>query len=202
MSIKVVLEMKTTEIEANMDMEAVGTPTEAKIDMEGAHFPPPVTVSVETSESEERDVDNISPDMVMMATHSNVCDDRPNTNDSLDGVIPTDATNEASAENPGSEQCSQVRWTIDSGDTEPLPVPMIPPDSSWIYPKRMLVSTFIKGGTPKPSVSPLGMSKQKPLPLDRASTTPFTHQDGASDKVPPHSESTTVGVITMRKHRI
>ena len=79
---------------------------------------------------------------------------------------------------------------IYSGDTEPLPVLMIPPYSSCISPKRMSVSTFTQGGTPKPLVLPLGPSKQQPLPLDRASPTPFNHQDGASDKVPSPSEST------------
>ena len=65
----------------------------------------------------------------MMAPHYNVYDDRPNTNDSLDGVIPTDVTKEDSAENPGSGQGSQVGWTIYIGDTELFPVPMIPPAS-------------------------------------------------------------------------
>ena len=55
-----------------------------------------------------RDVDNTSPELVMMAPHSNVCDDRPNTNDILDGVIPTDTSKEDSAENPGSGQGRQV----------------------------------------------------------------------------------------------
>ena len=70
--------------------------------MARAHFLPPAPVAVEPSESEERDVDNTSPELVMMAPHYNVCDDRPNTNEILDEVIPTDATKEASAENPGS----------------------------------------------------------------------------------------------------
>ena len=48
----------------------------------------------------------------------------------------------------------------------------------------MLLSTFNQGGTPKPLVLLLGMSKQQPLPLDRASPTPFPHQDGASEEVP------------------
>ena len=56
----------------------------------------------------------------------------------------------------------------------------------------MLVSTFTQGGTPKPLVLPLGPSKQKPLPLDRASPTPFPCQGGASDKVPSPSELTHV----------
>ena len=99
LSIKVVMEMDTIEIETKMAMEAVGAPVEAKIEMAGAHFPPPVPVEVAPSEAEERDVDNTSPELVMMAPHSNVCDDRPNTNDSLDGVIPTGAPKEASAEN-------------------------------------------------------------------------------------------------------
>ena len=54
----------------------------------------------------------------------------------------------------------------------------------------MSVSTLTQGGTPEPSVSPLGPSKQQPLPLDRALPTLFTYQDGASDGVPPPSEST------------
>ena len=62
---------------------------------------------------------------------------------------------------------------------------MIPPASSRIYLKRMSVSTFTQGWTPKPSVFPLGSSEQQPLPLDRASPTSFTHQDSASDEVPP-----------------
>ena len=123
-----------------------------------------------------------------MEPHSNICDDRPNTNDSLDGLIPRDATKEASAENTGSGQGSQVGWTIYSRYTEPLTVTTIPPDSSWISPKRMSVSTFTQGGTPKPSVSPLVPSKQQPLPFDRASPTLFPHQDGASDKVLPPSQ--------------
>ena len=100
--------METIAIEAKMAMEAVGEPAEAKTEMVGAHFLPPVPVAVAPSETDERDVDNTSPELMMMAPHSNVCDDRPNTNDSLDGVIPTDATKEASAENPGSGQGSQV----------------------------------------------------------------------------------------------
>ena len=127
---------------------------------------------------------------MIIAPHSNVCDDIPNTNDSLDGLIPTDATKEASAENPGSVQGIQVGRTIYSGDTEPLPVPMIPPDSSWIYPNRMSASTFTQGGTPKPSVLTLGASKQQPLPLDRSSPKPFPCQEGASDKLPSPLEST------------
>ena len=126
----------------------------------------------------------------MMATHSNVCDDRTNTNTSLDGMIPTDATKEDYTENTGLGKGSQVGWMIYSGDTYPLPVPMIPPASSWIYPKRMSVSTFTKGGKPKTLVSTLGPSKQQPLPLDRASLMPFTHQEGESDKVPPPSDLT------------
>ena len=77
-----------------------------------------------------------------MVPHSNVYDDRPNTNESLNEVIPTDATKEASAKYLLSEQGSQVGWTIYSRDTELLPVNMIPSASSWISPKRMLVSTF------------------------------------------------------------
>ena len=179
--------MKTIEIEAKMAMEVMGTPAEANTDMSGAHFPPPVPISVALSESEEMDADNTSPEMVMMETHSNVCDDRTNINDSLDAVIPTDATKEASAENTGSVQVIQVGWTTYSGYTEPLPVPMIPPASSWISPKSMPLSNFTQGRTPNPSVSPLGTSKQQPLPLDRASTTSFPHQGVASDKVPPPS---------------
>ena len=45
----------------------------------------------------------------------------------------------------------------------------------------MSVSIFTQGGTPKPLISPLGTSRQQPLPLDRASPTPFPHQDGVSD---------------------
>ena len=83
LSMKVVLEMDTISIEANMYMEAVGAPAEAKTEMAGAHFPPPVPVAVSPSEAEERDVDNTSPELVMMVPHSNVCDERPNTNNSL-----------------------------------------------------------------------------------------------------------------------
>ena len=89
--------MYTTAIEAKMVMGAVGETTEAKREMAGAHLPPPVPVAVASSVSKERDVDNTSPELVMMVPHSNVCDYRPNTNYSLDGVIPTNATNEASA---------------------------------------------------------------------------------------------------------
>ena len=67
---------------------------------------------------------------------------------------------------------------------------MIPPDSSWISPKRISVSTFTRGGTPKPSVSPLGPSKQQQLPLNWVSLTPYPHQDSASEEVPSPSEST------------
>ena len=141
-------------------MEDVGAPAEAKTDMAGDHLPPPVPVAVVTSEAEERDVDNTSPELMMMAPHSNVCDDRPNTNDILDGVIPMDTTKETSAENLGSVQGSQLGRTIYRGDTEPLPVTMIPPYSSWIYPNRMLVSNFTQGRTPKHLVWPLGPSKQ------------------------------------------
>ena len=119
----------------------------------------------------------------MMAPNSDFCDDRPNTIDSLDRVIPTELTNVASAENPGSGKGSQVGRRIYSGDTDPLPVPMIPTASSWISPNRMLVSTFAQGGTPKPLVLSLEPSKQQPLPLDKASSNPFPHQDGVSDKV-------------------
>ena len=126
----------------------------------------------------------------MMAPHSNVCDDRPINNDSLDGLIQTNMTKEDSAENPVSGQGSQLGWTIYSRYTEPLPVLMIPPASSWISPKSMLVYTFTQVRTPKTLFSPLGPSKQQPLPLDRASLTPFPHQEGASDKVPYPSEST------------
>ena len=159
LSMKVLLEMDTIAIEAKISTEVVGAHAEAKTDMSGAHFPPPLTVVVSPSEAEERDVDNKSPELVMIEPKSNVCDNRPNTNDSLDGVILTDTTKEASAENLGLRQGSQVGWTIYSGDTEPLPVPMIPPASSWIFPKRMLVSTFTQGGTTKSVVSPLGPSK-------------------------------------------
>ena len=84
----------------------------------------------------------------MMAPHSNFYDDRPNTNDSLDGVIPTYVTKDASAENMGLGQGSQVGWKIYSGDTEPLPLTMILPDSSCMFPKRMSACTFTQGGTP------------------------------------------------------
>ena len=79
---------------------------------------------------------------------------------------------------------------IYSGDIDPLPVPMIPPDPSWVSPKRMSVSTFNQGRTLKPSVSPLGPSKQQQLSLYRAFLTPFPHQDSAPDEVTPPSEST------------
>ena len=48
------------------------------------------------------------PELVMMAPHSNVCDDRPYINDSLDGLISAGATNEASTENPVLVQGIQV----------------------------------------------------------------------------------------------
>ena len=108
--------METIEIEANMAMEAVGAPAEAKTEMAGSHFPPLVPVSVAPSEAEERNVDNTSPDLMTMAPYSNVCDDRSNTNNSLDGVIPTDMTKEASTENLGSGKGSQVGWKLYSGD--------------------------------------------------------------------------------------
>ena len=108
----------------------MGAPAEANIEMTGVHLPPPVPVALAPSEVEEKDVENTSTELVMMATHSNVCDDRPNSNDILDEVIPTEATKEDSAENPGSGQGTQVWWTIYRGDTEMLPVPMIPPASS------------------------------------------------------------------------
>ena len=180
LSMKVVLAMETIAIEANMAMETVGAPAKANTDMTGAHFPPPVPVAVAPSEAEETDVDNTSPELVIMAPHSNVCDDIPNTNESLDGVIPTDATNEASAENPGSGKGIQIGWTIYSGDTETLPVPMIPLASSWISQNRMLVSTFTKGRTPKPLVLPLCTSKQQPSPLDRSSPTHLPDEEMAS----------------------
>ena len=81
-----------------MDVEAVGAPAEAKTEMAGSHFPPPVPVAVAPSEVEERGVVNTSPELVIMEPHSNVCDDKPNTNDSFYGVIPTDAAKEATAE--------------------------------------------------------------------------------------------------------
>ena len=166
-------------------MEAVGAPADSKTEMAAAHFPPPVPVAGAPSEEEERDIDNTPFELAMMEPHSNVCDDRPKTNGSLDGVIPTDVTKEASTENPGSGQGSQAVWTIYSGDTEPLLAPMISTASSWISTKRILASTLTQGGTSKPLVLPLGPSKSKPLPLDRASTTPFPHQGGALDEVPP-----------------
>ena len=94
---KVVLAMETISIEAKMAMEAVGSPMKAKTEMKGAHFLPLVPVAVAPSESEERDVDNTSPEPVIMAPHSNVCDNRTNNNDSFYWVIPEDATKEASA---------------------------------------------------------------------------------------------------------
>ena len=152
--------------------------------MAGAHFPHPISVSVAPIESEERDVVNTSPELVMMAPHSNVCDYRPNTNESLCRVITTETTKEASAEKPGSGQGSPLGWTIYSGDKEPLPVPMITLASSWISPKSMSVSTFTQGGTPKSLVSPLGTYKQQLLSLDRALSKSFPRQYGASDEVP------------------
>ena len=109
---KLVLAMETIAIEAKMDMEAVGAPAEAKREIVGAHFLPPVPVAVAPSEAEEMDVDNTSPELVMVAPHLNVCDDITNTNYSLDGLIPMDANKEASAENPRSVEGSQVGWTI------------------------------------------------------------------------------------------
>ena len=70
--------MKTIEIEANMDMEAVGALAELKTEMAGSHFPPPVTVAVALSKSEESYLYNTSPELVMMEPHSNVCNYRPN----------------------------------------------------------------------------------------------------------------------------
>ena len=61
-------------------------------------------IVIRVPEAEERDAENTSPELMLMASHSNVCDDRHNTNDNLYGVIPTDATKEASAENLGSGQ--------------------------------------------------------------------------------------------------
>ena len=84
--------MYTIAIEANMAMEAVGSPEEAKTEIAEAHVPPPFPVTVAPSEAEERDVDNKSPELVMMAPHSNVCGDRPNNNDSFYGVIPMNST--------------------------------------------------------------------------------------------------------------
>ena len=127
---KVVLAMENVAIESKMAMEAVIATAEVKTYVAGSHFLPPDPVAVAHSEAEERDVDNTSTEIVMMAPHSNVCDERPNTIDSLDGVIPTDATKKAYTENPGSRQGSQVGWTIYSGCIETLPVPMIPPDLS------------------------------------------------------------------------
>ena len=184
LSMTVIMSMDSIAIEAKM-----GAPVEAKTDMAGAHFPPLVPVAMEPIEVEEMNVENTSPELVMVAHHSNVSDYKPNTNESLDGVIPVDATKEASAENLGLVQGSQVGWTIYRGNIEPLSVPMIPPDSSWISSKRVLVSTFTQCWTPKPSVLPLGTSKQQPLPLDRASPTPFPCQLGASEKVTSPSES-------------
>ena len=148
-----------------MDIETVDVPAEAKTEMAGAHLPPPVPVAVEPSELEERNVDNTSLELVMMVHHSNICDKIPNTNGSLDKMILTDMTKETSAENPGSGQGSQVGWKIYSGDTEPLPVPMIPPASSCISLNRMRVSTFTQGRTPKPLVLTLEPSKHQLLSL-------------------------------------
>ena len=47
--------------------------------------------------------------MVMMEPYFNVCDNRPNTDEILDRVVPTDVTKEASAENMRSVQAIQVR---------------------------------------------------------------------------------------------
>ena len=122
--------MDTIAIEDKMAMKAVGAPAEAKTEMAGAHLPPPVPVSVAPSKAEERYVNNTSHELVMIEPHYNLCDDRPNNNDSLDRVIQTGATKEVSAENMGSGQGNQLWWTIYSGYTELLPVPMIPPSSS------------------------------------------------------------------------
>ena len=99
-------------------MEALGAPAEAKTEMAGSHFLLSVPVSVAPSEAEERYVDNTSPEMTIVEPHSNVFDDRPNTNDSLDGLIPTDITKEAPVENLGSGHRSHVGWMIYSGDTQ------------------------------------------------------------------------------------
>ena len=93
--------MENVKKEAKIYMGAVGEPVDTKTETAGAHFLPPVPISVAPIESKERYVVNTSPELVMMAPHSNICDYRPNTNDSLDGVIPKDETKEASAENPG-----------------------------------------------------------------------------------------------------
>ena len=105
---KVVLKMETISIESKMSMEAVGAPANTKTEMAVSHFPPPVPALVELSEAEEMDAKNTSPELVIMAPHSNVYDDRPNTDDSLYGVITTNTTKEASAENPVSGQGSQL----------------------------------------------------------------------------------------------
>ena len=54
--------------------------------MSGAYFLPPVPVEVAPNESEERDFDNTSPDLMMMANNFNVFDDRPKTNNILNEV--------------------------------------------------------------------------------------------------------------------
>ena len=182
--------METIAIEAKMAMAELGAPEEAKREMAGAHFLPPVPVLMAPSEAEERDIDNTSNELVIMAPHSNVCDDRPNTNESWDGVIIMDVTKETTAENMGLGKGSQLGWTIYNRDTELLPVPIITLASSWITPKRMSISNFTQVGTPKPLVSPLRTSKQQLLPLARASPAPFPHQDCASDEVTSLSEST------------
>ena len=142
-----------------MAMEAVGATLEAKTDMAGAHFPPPVPVTMAPSEAEERDADNKSPGLVMMEPHSKVFDYRTNTNKSVDGVILTDATMKAPAENSGYGQGRQVGWTIFRRYTEPLPVPMIPPASSYISLKRILAYKFTQYRTPNPLILTLGPSK-------------------------------------------
>ena len=132
------------------------------------------------------DVDNTSPELVMMAPHSSVCDDRPKTNEIFDGVIPTDATKEDSAENSGSVQGIQVGWTLYSGDTEPLHVPKIPPASSWISPKRILVSTFTQGGTPKPLVCHWGCLNSNHYPFTGHHQRHFLVRTVRQTKYPPH----------------
>ena len=138
----------------------------------------------------------------MMATYSNVCDNRSNTNDSLDGVIQTDATKEASAENLGSGQGSQVGWTIYSGDTETLSVPMIPPAPSWISPNRMLVYTSLNTGHQNFRFHHWARLNRNHYHLTGHCRRHFLIRTVHQTKCPPPWSRRTVGIITKRKQRI
>ena len=138
----------------------------------------------------------------MMATYSNVCDNRSNTNDSLDGVIQTDATKEDSAENMGSVQGSQVGWMIYSGDTEPLSVPMIPPASSWISPNRMLVYTSLKAGHQNVWFHHWARINRNHYHLTGHCRRHFLTRTVRQTRCPLPWSRRTIGIITKMKQRI